>query len=74
MDLNWQQFATELRASREAQGLTKQALAKRADVTITTIDALESGRSRRRIKPFVEEVAQALGWPFSKATDILKGQ
>lgn len=50
-----------LRPLRKQAGLTQDELAKRANVTQSTISALELGKTTRVDLPILERVAAALG-------------
>jgi len=54
-------FGKRLRAARQAQGLTQEALARRSDVSINTIAKLESGKVHQPLPETARKLAAALG-------------
>jgi transcriptional regulator with XRE-family HTH domain len=53
-------FATLLRRARRAAGLTQEALAERAGISVDAISALERGLTRAPQKDTLELLAEAL--------------
>jgi transcriptional regulator with XRE-family HTH domain len=54
-------IGTRLQAARRARGLTQEALARQAGVSLHTVVKLESGRIRQPLPETARKLAAALG-------------
>lgn len=75
-EVDWDRVGKEVRASREAQGLTQAMLAERTGQTLSTIQNLESaryGKGFTRVPRSLLMVADGLGWPPGKLEALLLG-
>lgn len=72
-DEAWKLLADEIRAARDARGLTQAALALEAGVGIRTLQDLEAGITRGRMPRLMPRVERALGWRPGSARAILDG-
>jgi transcriptional regulator with XRE-family HTH domain len=65
---------TTLRSLRGQACLTQRELAEAAGVSLTTIAALEAGRTTTPLAPTVGKLARALGIPFEELKPVLDGR
>lgn len=69
----WLLLADEVRAGRDARGLTQAELAAEAGVGMRTLQDIEAGIPRGRMPRLMPRVERALGWRPGSARAILDG-
>lgn len=74
MDLDWSALGKALQQARLEQGLTQDALAKKAGVARQSLISLERGEARTRMPASLPKVEKALGWPAGRAVAALQGR
>lgn len=70
---DWPRLSTAIRARREELGLTQPELASAAGISVSTVQILESGRTRARIPTTMASIEEALQWTPGSAADVLGG-
>jgi len=73
MGRDWKHLADTVEAAREAKNLTQVALAKKAGVSESTIQNIESGAERKRVPASLHKVERALGWKPGSGERVLEG-
>lgn len=69
----WRQLADEIRAARDARGLTQAELAQEAGVGLRTLQDLEAGITRGRMPRLLPRIERSLGWRPGSARLVLEG-
>jgi len=64
------EFSTRLREARKSAGLTQEALARRLDVTVTTVSRWETGAFKPKSLDELYRIADTLG---VRPSDLLAG-
>ncbi|MFD7661036.1 multiprotein-bridging factor 1 family protein [Streptomyces sp. NPDC059788] len=73
MERDWRRLADAIKRARESAGMTQVDLAKRADMSESSVQNLESGLPRTRIPRTLAKVEEALGWAAGSGVEILDG-
>lgn len=60
-----------LRFEREKTGMSRAAFARKSSIGESNYSTIESGR-RTPYEPELERIAKALGWPYSRASELLQ--
>lgn len=58
-----------LKAAREARGLTREQLARKADTTTAYVSMLESGKRKNPSLAILKRLARALGVPVTELVE-----
>lgn len=64
-------LAREVRRRRSEMGLSQAALARRGDLSLATLGAIERGKPRTYTAPTLAALDRALGWEVGHAQGIL---
>jgi len=71
--MDWQRLGIRLRDRREWLGMTQQALAAKAGVSVGTIQNFEGGRASKTVPYRLTAVVVALGWDPGSGMAIASG-
>lgn len=69
----WRALADEVRAGRDARGLTQAEFARDAGVGLRTLQDIEAGIPRGRMPRLMPRIERFLGWKPGSARAILDG-
>jgi len=71
---SWKRLGSALRAERQRQGLSREELAAKADVSPRSIQSAESGRVPQGRRPFtLDAIERALDWAVGSVDSVLEG-
>lgn len=70
---DWGRLGTQIRRSREEQGLSRKKLSERSGISEKSIQLTEEGRVPTRWPKSLQALEEALGWAPGSVVDVLDG-
>jgi DNA-binding transcriptional regulator YiaG len=72
---DWARLGNALRIERQHRGLSQDDLAREAQVSTGSVQAVEAGKAPKSRMPYtVAPIARALGWPAGTVESVLGGE
>ena len=71
--MDWEELGRALKEARKAAGLKQTEIAKRLDISLSSVQAIERGNAFAKPTPTIRAFAAAVGWADGSVERVLEG-